>query len=154
MLLSASKFRKRTRCKISKTATRRVYYYIIVTIHKYYWSWNNPLISGYLLKVIYNVHVSIPCYALYKLHVLTIFYIRSNDEELLRLVPYFELDYLLPRTFVASMSFFDLLNVKANLCIPIDVMLAAADYFLGSDVKSKLTSSQMQVLFSVFSKCN
>ncbi|XP_052087598.1 E3 ubiquitin-protein ligase rnf213-alpha-like isoform X5 [Mytilus californianus] len=75
-----------------------------------------------------------------------------SDKEVLGLIPYFELDYLLPRTLVASMSFTDFLNMKENLCIPVDVMLAAVDYFIPTEVKNNyLTASHMQNFKTLFS---
>lgn len=59
------------------------------------------------------------------------------------LLPYFELDYLLPRTLVASMNFKDLTYLTDDSALPVDVILAALHYYIIS--YNELNISQMQV---------
>ena len=62
-----------------------------------------------------------------------IFYVcRSVDEILQRLTPYFEIDYLLPRSFMASLKMKELEPVISSNTIPLEVSLAALFYYLKS----------------------
>ncbi|XP_071135692.1 E3 ubiquitin-protein ligase rnf213-alpha-like isoform X2 [Mytilus edulis] len=48
------------------------------------------------------------------------------------LLPFFELDFLLARTVVASMTFQDLTTLKDDTIIPIDIIMAAVYYFVNT----------------------
>lgn len=57
------------------------------------------------------------------------FYFRPREEVLQAISPYFAVDFLLPRTYVASLSFSHLLNIDLEL-VPTDAVLGAICYFI------------------------
>ncbi|CAC5418279.1 RNF213 [Mytilus coruscus] len=61
---------------------------------------------------------------------------RGRKEVLQAIVPYFTIDYLLPRTYVAALTYHQFIGIDLEL-LPTDATLAAMYYY----IKSKLSSS-------------
>ena len=58
--------------------------------------------------------------------------------------PYFAVDFLLPRTFVASLSFYHLSNIDLEI-LPTDAVLGAICYFIKISTSRYLFGEQFQV---------
>lgn len=76
--------------------------------------------------------------------VLNHFYFRSREEVLQAISPYFAVDFLLPRTYVASLSFYHLSNVDLEL-IPTDAVLGAVCYFIKISTTRHIFGENFQV---------
>lgn len=63
------------------------------------------------------------------------------------LLPLFELDYLLARTVVASMTFQDLTTLKDDTIIPVDIIMAAVYYFVNTFKTLNLDAMQVTLVF-------
>ena len=58
--------------------------------------------------------------------------------------PYFAVDFLLPRTYVASLSFYHLSNIDLEL-VPTDAVLGAICYFIKTFTRRQLYGEKFQV---------
>lgn len=58
---------------------------------------------------------------------------RPKDEIIDKLKPYFEVDYLLPRTLMASLKLEQIHSVVTSIFIPPEISLASSFYYLKKD---------------------
>jgi len=65
--------------------------------------------------------------------------------------PYFAVDFLLPRTYVASLSFYHLSNKIDLEILPTDAVLGAICYFIKISTSRRLFGEKFQVRKSGFS---
>jgi hypothetical protein len=76
--------------------------------------------------------------------ILNPFYFRSREEVLQAISPYFAVDFLLPRTYVASLSFYHLSNIDLELVLT-DAVLGAICYFIKTCTSRQLDGEKFQV---------
>ena len=76
--------------------------------------------------------------------ILNHFYFRPREEVLRAILPYFAVDFLLPRTYVASLSFYHLSNIDLEL-VPTDAVLGAICYFIKMSTSRHLFCEKFQV---------
>lgn len=77
--------------------------------------------------------------------VLNHFYFRSREEVLQAISPYFAVDFLLPRTYVASLSFYHLSNKIDIELLPTDAVLGAVCYFIKISTTRHIFGEKFQV---------
>lgn len=77
---------------------------------------------------------------------MNLFYSTSTTEMVKMLHPFFEMDFLLPRTLVASLSFQQFVAMDTKH-IPPDIILAALYYFLKD---AKLHRDESCIYVSIF----
>lgn len=78
------------------------------------------------------------------------YYIFRNPKDLLdRLSPLFEMDYLLPRSFMAALKYEQLKEVVPSELIPVEVTLATLYYFVKSH---KVITHKDEVRISFYRK--
>ena len=83
--------------------------------------------------------------------ILNHFYFRSREEVLQAISPYFAVDFLLPRTYVASLSF-NHLSSKIDLeILPTDAVLGAICYFIKISTPRHSFGEKFQVRKTGFS---
>lgn len=82
--------------------------------------------------------------------ILNHFYFRPREEVLQAISPYFAVDFLLPRTYVASLSFYHLSNIDLEL-VPTDAVLGAICYFIKIYTSRHLSGENFQVCKTAFS---